>query len=484
MGMTTSFVPRILVAGSASGVGKSIFVTGLLMALRRRGLSVSCCVTGEAIQQAVIYSRITHRYVRCLDRNVLGSDELLSTVGEAGRGADIVLIDGRGGLYDGRTPGNLSASDAEIAALTSTPVVLVVDTPKLSDSLSAMIQGFAGYSSDVTVSAVIANQVGRGLPPTLLSRASDHEALRHELHARGLPPCDGALPFFTMHGELPPAEALQQVNFTAVPLKLLNELEQIVASNIDLDDIVALASTAPPFEFYEPSPVVRHGECRIAVADDSCFNLCFQDNLDLLRLFGAELVKFSPLADSRLPKSIGGVYIPGACIAEYAENISANKELFAALRQFHEQGGVIYSEGAGTAMLCNSFKPDSAEEAYEGAGLIPLNVVEAHQERAIFQATIRQDAVLGDVGWSVAGLATGEWRIKTSDNFETSECIKTLDVELADGSRGLEGFSASAQSFSTLHFLHFGSNFAIPQALVQAAAAHQKSQKLAQSRGA
>lgn len=472
--MNETNVPRILIAGNASGVGKSLIVTGLLMALRRRGLSVSCCVTGQSLQQGVIYSRLTQRHVRFLDQNLLSAGDIRCAVGQAGKGADLILIDGRDGFYDGRDPGRLDTADAELAVVTSSRVVLVIEAEQISNSLAAVVKGFSQFSERELIDGVIFNRWnGKGFFHLGDSRAA-RAAMQSSMKAYGLPSCDGCVPRVSLEGQLPPSDVFQRSNYTAIALRLLNEIEAIVSAHVDIDDILAIASTARPLEYEEPKAVAVHGECRIAVADDSCFNLCFQDNFDMLRLFGAQLVRFSPLADAELPKSIGGVYIPGACIGEYAELISANTPLYDSLREFYAKGGVVYSEGAGTAMLCNSFKPASAEQAYRGVGLLPLDVVESRQECSMFQATIKQDSVLGSIGSTVSGLSTGEWKAKNAMIGSSTELMKSLQLDFPGGAQVAEGFSPSAQSCSTLHFLHFGSNPTFAESLVEAGAAHQK----------
>jgi cobyrinic acid a,c-diamide synthase len=274
---------------------------------------------------------------------------------------------------------------------------------------------------------------------------------------------------------LPRSLHFQEKNHTAVPLQLLNELENLVATHVQVDELITIAGTAQPFEFRDVLPIVPRGECRIAVADDSCFGFCFQDNIDLLRLYGAEIVSFSPLADSGLPRSIGGLYIPGAYLSEYGETISANKTLHRAIREFCDAGGVLYSEGAGTAFLCKTFRPHGADRPFDGVGLIPAHAVEQHSPgQHTVRASIIEDSVLGNTGSPIAGLATKDWHLKGREIGLADRIVDTLRIEGSGGTTAQEGYSVSGQSCSTLHFLHFGSNPEFAQCLVLAAATHQK----------
>jgi cobyrinic acid a,c-diamide synthase len=356
------------------------------------------------------------------------------------------------------------------------PVVLVVDAPSVSASVAATVRGFVQFPGAPIVEGILANRL-QGPHGTHLSNTQrEIRALDDLLHSYQLPACLGCIPEVVLKGELPPSGCLQEANHTAVPLQLLNDLEQLVLTHIQVEDLVNIAGTAQPFEFEDALPIVPRGECRIAVADDSCFGLCFQDNIDLLRLYGAEIVSYSPLADSGLPRSVGGVYIPGAYLAEYGQTISTNKNLYRALKEFCDAGGVIYSEGAGTAFLCKTFKPLSADKAYEGVGLIPAHAVE-HQttgRQVAVRASIIQDSVLGNVGAPIAGLATDEWQIKGREIGNTDKIVDTLRVERAGHTSIQEGYSVSGQSCSTLNFLHFGSNPEFARFMVLAAATHQK----------
>lgn len=474
--MQSSTVPRLFIAGTGPGVGKSMLVTGLLLALRRKGLSVSCVVVGEALQQSVIYHRLLRRYSRCLDTSVLSAEQVCAAVGQAGRGADIVIIDGSWGLYDGVADGGAAIGDAALARMLGAPVILVVDAPRISASVAAVVRGFVDFPGAPLVEGIIANHLQGSHGTPLSDTHQEIRTLDELLRTYGLPACLGCVPAATLKGELPPSACMQEANHTAVPLQLLNDLEQLVLTHVQVDDLVNIAGTAKPLEFEDALPIVARGECRIAVADDSCFGLCFQDNIDLLRLYGAEVVAFSPLADGGLPRSVGGVYIPGAYLAEYAQTISANKNMHRALREFCDAGGVIYSEGAGTAFLCKTFKPLSADKAYEGVGLIPAHAVQqqATGRRSAVRASIIQDSVLGPAGAPIAGLATDEWQVKGREIGIADKIEDTLRIDRPDHTSTQEGYSVSGQSCSTLHFLHFGSNPEFARFMVLAAATHQK----------
>jgi cobyrinic acid a,c-diamide synthase len=474
--MIKSNIPRICVVGNGAGVGKSLVVTGLLMALRRRGLSVSLCVMGANLQQAVVYSRLSRRYVRCIDPTVLEPQEMLDAIGQAGVGADLVLIDGHGGLYDGVAIGDLTGSDAYGAVHTSTPCITVLDVPCVSQTLAAVVAGLVRFTGAPAIRGVVLNGLEGGRDGARMAR-TESDALMERFE---LPQCVGCIPFEDLSEHLPVSGVVERENQTALSLTYLDSIEQLVERHVSIDTILSLASIARPFEYRAVEAVVPRGQCRIAVANDSCFGVCFQDNLDLLRFCGADLLNFSPLADSSLPSSIGGVYIPGGCIHEYAASLAANESMLRSLQAFVHSGGVLFSEGAGTALLCREFEVASGG-VYSGAGIIPLNVTSHARKSVTCSAVTLEDSVFGPGGARVSCLTSSEWGRKKNHTGESdreeSSLVKMLRFEESHSAHELEGFSVSAQSCSTFHFLHFGSNPDFTRAFVLAAAAHQSTVK-------
>jgi cobyrinic acid a,c-diamide synthase len=462
--------PRLLVGGTFSGVGKSLLTTGLVVALRKRGLSVSCCLSGQAFQQASIYHRISRRYTRTLDRRMLKPYEVLAALSQAGLGADLVLIDGQGGLYDGIGPGDARGSDAEIAILSRTPVVLVADLPEYANSVAALVKGYCQFTSGSLIKALVGNRMGSfsEADPFLPNPALVF--LNEALHAYNLPTSAGGLPRTSFQSPLPPPSVYQEVNHTALPMQFLLDIGSLTENHVDIDRLLDIAKAAPRVEFQSnlPDPVPRR--CRFAVTDDSCFGPCYQDNLDLLRYFGAEMVPFSPLLDMHLPRDIGGIYLTGAYLKTYGEELSRNDQMRDAILEFAEAGGVVFSEGAGTAFLCRTFQLERGGPQYPGVGLIPGDAAPMHNPAVLLDATTEEDSVLGGIGLKIQGFSTGEWGLRGLSAGATGQIFHILRVNIDGVSLYNEGYSASSQSCSTFNFLHFGSQPSMAQSLVEAAA--------------
>lgn len=480
--MTISLsTPRIFLAGSGSGVGKSLLMTGLVIALRRRGLSVACCVVGDALQQAAVLHRLARRYTRVLDRRLLTPAQVQAAVALSGVGADLILIDGQRGLLDGSEALSGAVSDGALAALAATPVVLVADLPQFSASACALAKGFQVLLPEAEVAAVIGtrfrqHEQGSVSDLTAATPAAAMQRYNQMATVHGAPPMCGWLPEVEFATQLPARGSSQRRNETVLPMAFLTELARLVEAHVDIDQLLSVARAAATVDLDVNFPAPCPRRCRMAVTDDPCFSVGYQDNLALLQHFGAEPVSFSPLLDAQLPQRIGGVYLTGAFLHEYGEELARNEAMRDALRQFAEAGGVVYSEGAGTAYLCRSFQLERGGTRFPGVGLIPLDAVCAAEPSHVVEATISEDSILGPVGTVVRGVDPGEWRLESPPEGVSSHLLLTLHVE----QRGrtpeqtaqpqLEGYSSFGQQCSTFHFFHFGSAPEVARSLVDAAA--------------
>lgn len=453
-------VPRILISGVSSGTGKSLIGVGLSVALRKRNLSVSCCVNGPNLVQGVIYHRISRRPVRTFDERILSPNQILEGLCHAGVGADIILIEGRDGLYDGESPGILRGSDAELAALTRTPVILTVDMRAMGSSVVALVKGFREFARGFDVAAILANRVEKG----------DHAGVRDKvfydvsLQSSGYEPLVGAIPELEYEIPIP-----RGINFACdasptLPMQFYVDIGNIVGQYVDIEQLMKVAERAAGLKTtgLNLQPSVRR--CKIAVTDDSCFNLAFQDNVDLLRFFGAEIVPFSPLADSALPRKIGGLYLTSGDLVEYGRELSENEDLKRSIFEFAKSGGVIYSEGAGTAFLCARFRLDPSGAWLGGVGVIPGSASRCPASFAYTEAATAEESIFGRRGLIFKGVTKADWKFE----IET-RAIRALRVSHGARTPENEGFSPGAQILNTGCLNHFGSNPVIAKNIVDAA---------------
>jgi cobyrinic acid a,c-diamide synthase len=337
-------VPRIVVAAPASGHGKTTVATGLMSALRGRGLAVSPHKVGPDYIDPGYHALATGRPGRNLDPVLCGEDLVAPLFQHGARSADVAVLEGVMGLYDGR--GTTSyGSTAHVARLLDAPVVLVVDAAAQGRSIAALVHGFAAYDRQVRLGGVILNRVGSD---------RHEEILRTALAELGVPVLgalrrDDTLATPARHlGLVPAAERAAEAVAT------VDRLGTLVARTVDLDAVLALAHTAgrlaaapwaPPLE-----PLAGHRPI-VAVAGGAAFTFCYAEHVELLAAAGAELVTVDPLRDEALPEHTAALVIGGGFPEVHVAALSTNKRLRQDIADLAVSGAPVVAECAGLLYL-------------------------------------------------------------------------------------------------------------------------------------
>jgi cobyrinic acid a,c-diamide synthase len=336
-------IPRLVIAGTASGVGKTTTTVALTRALRASGLRVAVFKCGPDYLDPTYHARASGSPSQNLDGWMMGKDAVRATFARASQGADIALIEGVMGLYDGASPTGQEGSTAEIAKWLEAPVVLVVDAGGMARSIAALAQGFAAFDPELRIGAVIANRVG----------SQGHlDILRRALKS---PPILGGFPRDEAHGFPERHLGLFTADAGRVPELLLDHWGATAAAWCAIGPLVELARTAPPSPVPIEDPVRRvdpsaRARCRIGLARDEAFHFYYADNLARLEAHGAELVRFSPLHDASLPE-VDGLYIGGGYPEAHAAGLSANAAMRDAVRAFAAKDAPVYAECGGLMYL-------------------------------------------------------------------------------------------------------------------------------------
>jgi cobyrinic acid a,c-diamide synthase len=337
-------VARLLIAGVSSGVGKTTLTVGLIRALRRRGLRVAAFKCGPDYLDPTYHSLAAGQPSQNLDGWMMGKQAVLDTFAAATESADIAIIEGVMGLFDGASPSSEEGSSAEIAKWLSAPVLLVADASGMARSIAALARGFADFDPALRVAGVAANRAGS---------PSHLELLRTAL--AGKPPLLGglqkrpALAFRERHLGLCTADRQN------VPDELLEHWADEVTDGFDLDALIALARSAPALPSAPAPAAASERRCRIGVALDAAFHFYYADNLRRLEQLGAELCYFSPLAARDLP-DVDGLYFGGGYPELHAAELAANHDLRAAIRACAATGAPIYAECGGLMYLVDSIR--------------------------------------------------------------------------------------------------------------------------------
>jgi cobyrinic acid a,c-diamide synthase len=329
------------VAGTSSGVGKTTVATGLMAALRRRGLRVAPAKVGPDFIDPGYHGLATGRPGRNLDAWISGAEAIAPLAARAAADADVLVVEGVMGLFDGASDDGATASTAHVATLLDAPVVLVVDAKAMSGSVAALVHGFATFDPSVRVAGVILNQVGSDGHATML---------REALVPIGVPVLgtmrrDSHLIWRDRHlGLVPVVEQRREVE------ESLDRLAVAVEQGCDLDALLRVAASAPPIAV-EPLPVPeRVGRAVVAVATGPAFAFVYADNVEALEAAGAEVVTFDPLHDERLPPEADGLYVGGGFPEVFAERLAQNTGL---LDDVRSRRLVTWAECGGLLWLCN-----------------------------------------------------------------------------------------------------------------------------------
>jgi cobyrinic acid a,c-diamide synthase len=382
--------PRLVIAGTHSGVGKTTVATGLMAALAARGQQVAAAKVGPDFIDPGYHALATGRPGRNLDAWMSGADAIESLAGRAAAGSDVLVVEGVMGLFDGASDGTPS-STADMAAMLGAPVVLVVDAAAMSQSVGAVVHGFATVHAGAGgVAGVILNRV-----------ASDgHETLlRDALVPLGLPVLgalrrDDALTWRDRHlGLVPVAECPDAVRAA------LDRLAALVARQCDLDALLRLARDARPRAVADPPvPGAVGGRPRLAVAAGPAFTFTYRDNVEALEAAGAEIVPFDPLADAALPPAVDGLVVGGGFPEVYGEALAANEPLLADVRRRVGAGLPTWAECGGLLWLGRSL---------DGRPMANVLATEATMTRRLTlgyrEATVRQANPLAPAGATLRG---------------------------------------------------------------------------------
>ena len=337
--------PRIVVAGTHSGVGKTTIASGLMAALSLEGFRVAPFKVGPDFIDPSYHTLAAGRQGRNLDAFLSGPDLIAPLFAHGAQSADIAVIEGVMGLFDGKGGGDL-ASTAHVARLLQAPIVLVVDARAMARSAAAMVHGYTTFDPKAKVAGVVLNRVG--------SRV--HESmLREALRPLGIPVLgalrrDEDIQTPDRHlGLVPVAERREEAT------RSLHALGKVTSRSLNLDGIVRLARSAGPLvvEPWSPESPDLDRSCgvRVAVAAGPSFSFLYRENLELLEGAGAEVVTFDPTTEEELPTGIGALYLGGGFPETYAEALSANGRMRENVRSFAESGRPVVAECGGLLYL-------------------------------------------------------------------------------------------------------------------------------------
>jgi len=436
-------LPRLVVAAPSTGSGKTTIATGLMAALRSAGHVVSGHKVGPDYIDPGYHALATGRPGRNLDPHLVGESRVVPLLLHGAAGADVAVIEGVMGLYDGRLGTDGFASTAHVAALTSSPVVLVLDVARMSRSAAAIAAGMAAFDPSVRIGGVVLNRCSPG---------RNAEEIRRALEQVGLPvlgmlPRDETLASPSRHlGLVPVAERDGSV-------ALIERLGEQVAAHLDLTVLLDVARSAPALdgEPWDPVAALREsagstsdataGRPVVAVAGGRAFTFRYPETEELLEAAGCDVRSFDPLTDPALPEGTRGIYLGGGFPEMYAADLAANTSLLRDLRAAVEAGVPTVAECAGLLYLAESL------DGVPMAGALPAHA--AMSERLTLRypvATAASDSLLARAGEQVTG---HEFHRTTTTPPAGPRAAWSIETALASAEKALPSAETSPMSAET-----------------------------------
>lgn len=448
----------LMVAGTASGVGKTTIALALMAALRERGYRVQPFKCGPDFLDAGHHSAICGRVSRNLDTWMLDGAANRAIFATASRDADAAIVEGMMGLYDGVAGGGEDGSAAQIAKLLGLPVVLVLDAGKSARSIAAVVKGFESFDPEVRFAGIVLNRVGSDRHYCLLETAIRSVTTTPLL---GHLPTDPTLAIPDRHLGLHTTEE------TTSAKSRLAAFAQAGRQFLDLAPLLGLAWKNAVTESEAASSILFQEEShvRIGVAQDKAFSFYYEDNFDQLQESGAEIVPFSPLSDTNFPANLDGLYLGGWYPELHADALSRNASMCAGILALAEAGKPVYAECGGMIYLGKSLAMLDGR-SYPMTGLLPMEFEMTPRlvHFGYVDVEFIEDCLLGGKGTKVRGHSFHCSRLRAGSTMSPAYRLKYS----LSGREELEGYQFKNLLASYVH-LHFRANPILARSLVGAA---------------
>lgn len=351
-------MPRLLMTAASSGSGKTTITCGLLQALVNRGMNVAAFKCGPDYIDAMFHEKVIEARSRNLDTFLTGMETMKYIFAREAENADISVIEGVMGFYDGFGLTAIDASSHDISLKLDAPVIFVAKCGLLGGSLGAVVKGYAEFRKN-NIKGIILNSADERSYPEVKKFIEEETGIK----VLGYLPNVKELVIGSRHLGLVMPHEVEKLK------EKLNKLADLMEKTIDIDEIVRIAKTAGEIKYEIPKIDKDKVKVRVGVASDECFCFLYKDNIELLERLGAEIAYFSPLSDESLPENLGGIIIPGGYPELYADRLSKNKTMLRSIKESVENGLPCMAEGGGFMYLHNELE-DTSETFHKLVGVI------------------------------------------------------------------------------------------------------------------
>lgn len=453
-------IPRILLAAGSSGSGKTLITCGLLEALVERGLKTASFKCGPDYIDPMFHSRVIGTKSRNLDTFFTGSEVTKYLLTRNARDCEIAVMEGVMGFYDGVAGTTTTASAYDLAKVTDTPVILIVNSRGMSVSLAAYVKGFLEYKKDSHIKGVIFNQMSPMLYPRM------KKLLEEELGVAVLgyvPKVEDCVIESRHLGLVLPDEIPELKD-------RLHKLAGVLEETLDIDRILELAGEAPDLLDAKPESVTdfRLSEpVRIGVAEDEAFCFFYADNFRLLGEMGAEIVPFSPMEDKQLPDDLDGLLLYGGYPELNGKKLEQNTTMKDMIREKLKAGMPCMAECGGFMYLHEEME-DMDGNFYQMAGVIPGKAYRTPKLSRFGYVTLTQKKpALGMEDF-------GEIPAHEFHYFDSENCGGDFHAAKPESKRGWDCIHGTDTMLAGFPHLYYYGNPEVPKAFLKKCLAYKK----------
>ena len=430
--MKNSRINAFCIAGTNSGVGKTVITLALIRAFVERGLKVQPFKCGPDYIDSEFHTKAAHNSSYNLDTWMMGEEQVKKTFVKHTQNVDIAVVEGVMGLFDGAELDSLKGSTASVADLLDIPIILVVDAKSMAQSIAAVVKGYNTLYPETNIAGVIANNVGSNKHKTLLENV---------LKKHNLPPLIGSIPknkafeLSERHLGLTPDSEVGKAD------EWYSEIGKVIEKNINCDVLLNISQIERPKYIpqeihadgvlkinnrsavtlsnldlenksvnYDPAKYNTSGihisdpKIKLGYANDDAFHFYYKDNLDLLEDNGFELIPLSPLYDKKLPDNLDALYLGGGFPEMFIEQLSSNRTMIRSIKEFAENNGIIFAECGGYMYLVDEFIT-SAGNRFPMCGILngTGRMTNRLQNFGYKEVCLDKDCILGKKGTKMKG---------------------------------------------------------------------------------
>lgn len=456
---------KIIFAATTSNTGKTTISSGLMRALKNKGLQVQPFKVGPDYIDTRYHQLATGNVSRNLDEYLLPREEIQYLFAKNTQSADIAVVEGVMGLYDGFGSSLDYCSTAGMSKILDAPVILIFDGKSMAASAAALVLGFKELDRSVKIAGVIANNVSTDSHYQIIKKSVEELA---KVPVLGRIPKDENFHLSSRHLGLTPS--LEQEDLS----EKLDYIAGVIEKHIDLDMLLEIAETKElNYDASRRDKIKNITDVKLGIAFDKAFNFYYQDALDLLEEMGVKFDYFSPLSDP-LPENLDGLYLGGGYPEMFAKELSSNQGLMAEIREKSNQGMPIYAECGGLMYLGEQLhdlegKPHSMTGILKGSSQMQNRL----QRFGYCQGIVQKDMPIAKEGVSIKG---HEFHYSTFDTKE--QPVLDMQKTLSDGTlKTWVGGYQKENSFGSYLHTHFAGDYGLALEFVQSMERYRKNKK-------